>query len=39
MAKKQKNAGKIFTKIICAMLAGFMLLGSVGTLIFYLIAA
>ena len=38
MSKKQRNARKIFTKVMCAMLAVLMLLGTVGTLMFYLIA-
>ena len=38
MAKKQRDAGKIFTKVMAAMLALLMLLGIAGTLIFYLIA-
>ena len=38
MAKKQRNARKIFTKVMCTMLAVLMLLGTVGTLMFYLIA-
>jgi len=39
MAKKKKmDAGKIFVKVMSAILALLMLLGIAGTLIFYLIA-
>lgn len=38
MTKKQRDAGKIFTKVMAAILALLMLLGIAGTLIFYLIA-
>ena len=39
MAKKKKmDAGKIFVKVMAAILALLMLLGIAGTLIFYLIA-
>lgn len=38
MAKKNRDAGKIFTKVMAAILALLMVLGIAGTLIFYLIA-
>lgn len=39
MAKKQKrDAGKIFTKVMAAILALLMVLGMAGTLIYYLMA-
>ena len=38
MTKKQRNAGKIFTRVMAAILAVLMLLGIAGTLMFYLMA-
>lgn len=38
MAKKKRDAGKIFTKVMASILALLMLLGIAGTLIYYLIA-
>ena len=39
MAKKKKmDAGKIFVKVMSAILALLMILGIAGTLLFYLIA-
>lgn len=38
MAKKNRDAGKIFTKVMAAILALLMVLGIAGTLIFYLMA-
>ena len=38
MAKKNRDAGKIFTKVMAAILALLMVWGIAGTLIFYLIA-
>ena len=38
MAKKNRDAGKIFTQVMAAILALLMVLGIAGTLIFYLIA-
>ena len=38
MAKKNRDAGKIFTKIMATILALLMGLGIAGTLIYYLIA-
>lgn len=38
MAKKQRDAGKIFVKIMAGFLALLMVLGIGGTLLFYLIA-
>lgn len=38
MAKKNRDAGKIFTKIMATILALLMVLGIAGTLIYYLIA-
>lgn len=38
MTKKQRDAGKIFTKVMAAVLALLMVLGIAATLIFYLIA-
>lgn len=39
MAKRNFDAGKIFVKVMAGILAGLMVLGICGTLIFYLIAA
>ena len=36
MAKKQRDAGKIFVKIMAGVLAGLMILGVAGTLIYYI---
>ncbi len=36
MAKKQRDAGKIFVKIMAGLLAGLMILGVAGTLIYYI---
>lgn len=38
MAKKQRNTGKIITKIMALILAGLMVLSISATLIFYLIS-
>lgn len=38
MAKKKIDAGKIFVKVMSAILALLMVLGIAGTLLFYLIA-
>lgn len=38
MAKKNRDAGKIFVKVMAAILALLMVLGIAGTLLFYLIA-
>lgn len=38
MAKKNKDAGKIFVKVMASILALLMVLGIAGTLLFYLIA-
>lgn len=38
MAKKQRDAGKIFVKVMATMLALLMVLGIGGTLLFYLIS-
>ena len=38
MAKKQRDAGKIITKIMAAFLAILMVLGIGGTLLYYIIA-
>lgn len=38
MAKKNRDAGKIFTKVMAAILALLMVLGIAGTLIYYLMA-
>lgn len=38
MAKKKMDAGKLFVKIMSAILALLMVLGIAGTLLFYLIA-
>lgn len=38
MAKRKLDAGKIFVKIIASVLAGLMVVGIAGTLIYYLIA-
>ena len=38
MAKRKYDAGKIFVKVMASILALFMVLGSVGTLIYCLIA-
>ena len=38
MAKKNRDAGKIFVKVMASILALLMLLGICGTLLFYLIA-
>ena len=38
MTKKQRDAGKIFTRVMAGILALLMVLGIAGTLIFYLIA-
>lgn len=38
MAKKKMEPGKIATKVVALLLAGLMLLGVGGTLIYYLIA-
>lgn len=38
MAKKKIDAGKIFVKVMSAILALLMILGIAGTLLFYLIA-
>lgn len=37
MSKKQRDAGKIFTKVMASVLALLMILGIAGTLIFYLV--
>lgn len=38
MAKKQRDAGKIFVRIMASLLAVLMVLGIGGTLLYYLIA-
>lgn len=38
MAKKQRNIGKIATKVMAIFLAALMVLGIGGTLIYYLVA-
>lgn len=38
MAKKNRDAGKIFVKVMASILALLMVLGIAGTLLFYLIA-
>lgn len=38
MAKKQRDTGKIFVKVMATMLALLMVLGIGGTLLFYLIS-
>jgi len=38
MSKKQRDAGKIFTKVMAAILALLMVLGIAATLMYYLIA-
>lgn len=38
MAKKKIDAGKLFVKVMSAILALLMILGIAGTLLFYLIA-
>ena len=38
MAKKKRDAGKIFVRVMASILALLMLLGICGTLLFYLIA-
>lgn len=37
MAKRKNDAGKMFVRVMASILALFMVLGSVGTLIFCLI--
>lgn len=37
MAKKRYDAGKIFTKVLAAILAAMMIFAVAGTLIFYLL--
>ncbi len=37
MAKKNRDAGKIFVKVMAVILALLMVLGIAGTLLFYLI--
>lgn len=39
MAKKQRDIGRIATKVIAAILAVLMVLAVAGTLIYYLVAA
>lgn len=36
MSKKQRDAGKIFVRIMAGILAGLMILGVAGTLIYYI---
>lgn len=38
MSKKNRDAGKIFVKVMASILALLMVLGIAGTLLFYLIA-
>lgn len=38
MAKKNRDTGKIFVRVMSAILALLMVLGIAGTLLFYLIA-